>query len=343
MAAGFVPQRFLPRPWFDAITQVRVQRPEVIREEARGRRRRPTLTRDGRLTLLAADQPARMVLRVGAEALRLGNRWEYLGRITRVLTSPAVDGLMATPDILEDLLILQRLVRESGGPAFLDDKLLVGCMNRGGLAGTAFELDDTFTAYTARAIREQGLDGGKLMFRLDSDSPDAARTILACSQAVTELAREGLPAFLEPLPVYRTEKGWSVSMTPEALIPVVSVAQALGETSAFTWLKLPMVPNFDAVALSTTLPILVLGGEAHGDALRLLQDVARVMSSGASVRGVLMGRNILFCGDADPLGVARAVDGVVRGHDPATALPVMTETQPNLDFFTQLQLGREWS
>jgi len=340
VAAEFDPQRFLPRHWFDAITQVRVQRPEVIQAEAQSRRRRKTLTRDGRLTLLAADQPARMVLRVGDEPLRLGNRWEYLGRIARVLTSPAVDGLMATPDILEDLLILQRLVREAGGAPFLDEKLLIGCMNRGGLAGTVFELDDTFTAYTARAIREQGLDGGKLMFRLDPTSPDAARTVLACAQAVTELARAGLPAFLEPLPVQRTEKGWSVTMTPEALIPVVSVAQALGETSAFTWLKLPMVPDFAAVAASTTLPILVLGGEAHGDAPRLLQDVAGVMGSGASVRGVLMGRNILFCGEADPLAMARAVDGVVRGQDPATASQLLHAPQPNPDFFARPEWGR---
>lgn len=339
MSAGFVPQNYLPRHWFEAITRVRVERPEVIREEAQRRRRRTSLTRDGRLTLLAADQPGRMVLRVGNDPLRMGNRWEYLGRIARVMTHPALDGLMATPDILEDLLILQRLVREYGGPAFLDDKLLVGCMNRGGLAATAFELDDTFTAYSARALKEQGLDGGKLMFRLDPQSADSARTILACSQAVTELAREGLPAFLEPLPVHRTEQGWAVTMTAEALIPVVSVAQALGETSAYTWLKLPMVPGLSAVALSTTMPVLVLGGEAHGNSLRLLQDIAGAMGSGAVVRGVLMGRNILFCGDADPLGVARAVDAVVRGLAPETAMQLIAEAQPDLDFFTRLRPG----
>lgn len=339
METGFDPRAFLPRRWFDAITEMRVRQTEVIREEALRRRRRTGVTKDGRLTLLAADQPGRMITNVGNDRFRLANRWEYLGRIARVMALSDLDGLMATPDIIEEMLILQYLVRRAGGPAFLDEKLLVGCMNRGGLAGTAFELDDTFTAYSARALKEQGLDGGKLMFRLDPNSPDAARTVLACANAVTELAREGLTAFLEPLAVHRTEKGWAMTMTPEALLPVVSVASALGETSAHTWLKLPMVPEFHRVAESTTMPILVLGGDAHGDIGRLMADVGGVMASGAQVRGVLMGRNILFCGDRDPLAVAGAVSAVVRGEVAEVAAQRVEAARPgNLDFFTKLAL-----
>lgn len=336
MFTGFSPEQFLPRRWFDAITQVRVARPELIRSEATARRRRQSLTRDGRLTLLAADHPARMATRVGGDALRMGDRWEYLARIARVITSSCVDGLMATPDIMDDLFILQRLVREAGGPSFLDDKVLVGCMNRGGLAGTSFELEDTFTAYTPHALGEAGLDAGKLMFRLDPDSPEAARTLLACAEAITALSRKGLPAFLEALPVQRVEGGYRIITSAEALIPVVGVAQALGETSALTWLKLPMVPDFAAVARSTTLPVLVLGGEAHGDAVRVLADIGAVLASGANVRGVLMGRNILYPGERDPLAVAAAVDRVVRGEAPAAAAAAADSGADNLDFFTRL-------
>jgi hypothetical protein len=341
----FNPGQFLPREWFDAITQVRVERPAVIRAEAQARQRRTRVSLDGRLALLAADQPGRKITHVGPDPLRMGNRWEYLSRIVRVLLDSAMDGLMATPDIIEDVLILQRLVREAGGPPFLDGKLLIGSMNRGGLAGTSFELDDTFTAYSAAALREQGLDGGKLMFRLDPDSPDAARTVLSCARAVSELARSGLPAFLEPLAVHRTEKGWAMTMTPEALIPVIAVAQALGETSAYTWLKVPMVPDFARVALSTTLPILVLGGDSHGETARLLSDIAAVMGSGAQVRGALMGRNILFPGDRDPQLVARAVSRVVRGAPAAEAAAEADGTAggqaaAGLDFFTRLDLRR---
>lgn len=333
---AFSPQQFLPRPWFDAITQVRVERPALIRAEAMSRRRRNGVTRDGRLTLLAADQPGRMITGVGADPFALSNRWEYLGRIARVMIDPSMDGLMATPDIIEDLLILQRLVREAGGPAFLDDKLLVGCMNRGGLAGTAYELDDTFTAYSARALKEQGLDGGKLMFRFDPESKGAHQTLLACANAVTELAREALPAFLEPLAVHRNEKGgWAMTMTADALVPIVGVAAALGETSAYTWLKVPMVPEFERIAQASSLPILVLGGDAHGDGERLLRDVAAVMQAGDQVRGVLMGRNLLFCGERDPRGMAQAVSRVVRGAAPAEAASLPEPGE--LDFFTRLK------
>lgn len=332
MTTPFNVQEFLPRRWFEAITAARVERPELVAQVAGGRRQRTRLTRNGRLTILAADHPGRMITRSGNDPFIMGNRWEYLGRIARIITDPTVDGLMATPEIIDDVFILEGLVREAGGPSFLDEKVLIGCMNRGGLANTAFELDDTFTAYSARALKERRLDGGKLMFRLNNDSYDAAKTVLYCADAVSALSREGLFAFLEPLPVQRTEKGWSIVMTPEALIPIVGVAQALGESSAYTWLKLPMVPEFDRVALSTTLPILALGGEAHGNPARLLGDIANVMKAGATVRGVLMGRNILFPGDGDPLTVAKAVAEVVAGAEPAEA----PAAAPGMDFFTRL-------
>ncbi len=34
----------------------------------------------------------------------------------------------------------------------LDGKVVIGSMNRGGLAGTVFEVDDRFTAYDAAAV-----------------------------------------------------------------------------------------------------------------------------------------------------------------------------------------------
>ena len=36
-----------------------------------------------------------------------------------------------------------------GGRGFLDGRVLVGSMNRGGLAGTSFEMDDAFTGIGA--------------------------------------------------------------------------------------------------------------------------------------------------------------------------------------------------
>ncbi|HEY3249265.1 MAG TPA: hypothetical protein VGK88_13380, partial [bacterium] len=112
----FHPGEFFPRELFDRITETRVTRPEIVAEEAQARQRRSALTLDGRLAILAADHPARMVVGVGDDPVAMGNRWHLLARILRVITAEEFDGLMTTPDILEDLLIVNRLDRELGGP-----------------------------------------------------------------------------------------------------------------------------------------------------------------------------------------------------------------------------------
>lgn len=63
----------------------------------------------------------------------LSNRREYLSRLVRMLQSDRIDGIEATPDIIEDLFILNKLQRERGEKSFLDGKMLVGTVNRGGL------------------------------------------------------------------------------------------------------------------------------------------------------------------------------------------------------------------
>ncbi|MGH2405984.1 MAG: Cgl0159 family (beta/alpha)8-fold protein, partial [bacterium] len=163
----FRPGAFFPKPLFERITDVRVSLPRIVEEEAASRARRKSLTADGRLVILAADHPARGVAGVGDDPIAMGNRWGLLGRILRVVTTPEIDGVMATPDIIEELFIVQRLVKESGGQAFLDGKVLLGCMNRGGLAGAAFEMDDRMTAYDVRGALDSGLNGAKMLLRID--------------------------------------------------------------------------------------------------------------------------------------------------------------------------------
>jgi hypothetical protein len=52
--------------------------------------------------------------------------------------------------------------------------VIIGSMNRGGLAGSAFEMDDRFTAYDAESIAAMGYEGGKMLLRIDAD--DQARS-----------------------------------------------------------------------------------------------------------------------------------------------------------------------
>jgi DhnA family fructose-bisphosphate aldolase class Ia len=308
----FRPDVYFPRPFFDRITEIRVRQPEVVMEESAARRGPQSLTRDGRLVLLAADHPARMALRAGTDPMAMGNRWTLLGRVLRVLTAPECDGVMATPDVIEELLIINRVVAEAGGQRFLDGKVLIGCMNRGGLAGSAFELDDRMTAFTPDRIAALRLDGAKMMFRLEPRDPSSLSTIVACAEAVTACQSLGLPVFLEAMMVKSTPRGIEVVKTAEALIQAISVASALGASSVRTWLKVPYVDGFDRVVVATTLPILILGGESRGDPGPLLNEIEAAMQSGPTVRGALVGRGVTFPGPEDPRAVTAAAGTIVH-------------------------------
>ena len=310
-------QRYFPLPLMSRLSELRWERgQELVLAVAAARRRRSLLAgADGKLVILAAEHPARNVTRVGDQPLAMGDRLEYLGRTLRVVASPWVDGIMATPDIIEDLFLLEGLAKETGLPGFLDEKIIVGSMNRTGLAGLDYEMDDRVSAFTAARMAELGLDGAKLLFRLDSGpySRYSIQTMYYTTQAMNDCRRHGLPVFLEPLPVERTEHGYRTVMEAGALIRVVGVASAMGESSVNVWLKIPYVAGFTEVARATTLPILMLGGESRQNPLPTLLDFERGMASGANVRGALVGRNILYPGRDDPAAVALAVHRIV--HD----------------------------
>ena len=104
------------------------------------------------------------------------------------LARPGVNGVLGTPDILEDLLLL----------GALDGKVVFGSMNRGGLHGAAWSLDDRFTAYDAAAIEAAGFEGGKMLLRIDPETRGTAPTLEACAHAVFDLAARRLIAMVEP-------------------------------------------------------------------------------------------------------------------------------------------------
>jgi len=302
-------QEAVPSEFLSRLTDIRVNDPEYARRVAKTRVRRATLTSDGKLNILAADHPARRVTIVGADPLGMANRHDYLNRIVRVLIGADVDGVMATMDIIEDLLILHDLFGDEG---FLSEKLLIGSLNRGGLAGSSWEMDDPMTGATPRTCSEWNLDGAKILMRICDDEPDSLKTMIASAAAINETNALQIPMFLEPLPVTKTDKGYKVQKNAEVLARIVGVASALGDSSRYLWLKLPYCENYQAVARATTLPILLLGGESAGDPTSFLREVSEGMSAGTNVRGALVGRNVLYPGEDDPLAVAEAVGGIVH-------------------------------
>jgi hypothetical protein len=242
----------------------------------------------------------------------MADRHDYLARILRVLIGDSVDGIMATMDILEDLLAIDGFVREAGDPPLLDGKVLIASLNRGGLAGSLWELDDPITGPSPATCKAWRLDGAKLLLRIADDEPGSLKTMLASAQAITEANGLHLPVFLEPLPVTKTDKGYSVVKTSEALARITGVASALGDSSRYLWLKLPHCDGYEAVARATTLPILLLGGESAGSPAPFLTQLASALAAGPNVRGALAGRNVLYPGDEDPLAVAAAAGGIIH-------------------------------
>lgn len=324
----FVSRDFFPDCLLARITELRVADPEFAWRTAQARKLRPSIAPKGKLNLLAADHPARNVTRVGDEPLAMADRRDYLARVMRVLQSPQVDGVMATMDLLEDLLTIDGLLREMGAAPFLDERVLIASLNRGGLAGSAWEMDDPMTAATPAACRAWRLDGAKALLRVDENEPGSLKTILACAQAINETNALLLPMFLEPLPVRKSEKGYEVVKTAAALARLAGVASALGDSSRLLWLKLPYCENYAVVARATTLPILLLGGESAGDPSPFLQQLYSAMKAGANVRGALVGRNVLYPGNEDPLAMAEAAGGVVHaGWTADEALAAMAATR----------------
>ena len=309
---AFLEQEFLPVSVLAKITEIRLADPGLPVRTADARKRRSTLTPDGRLNILAADHPARRVTKVGDDSLRMADRHSYLARIVRVLQSDVVDGVMATMDVIEDLLIIHQLIVEAGGPALLDDRLLIGSLNRGGLAGCSWEMDDPITGTTPATCAAMSLDGAKLLLRICDEESGSLNTMLYCADAITEMNALGLPTFLEPLPVIKDDGNYRVVKNAEALAKIVGVASALGDSSRYLWLKLPYCKDYEVVARATTLPILLLGGESVGDATPLLREIAAGLSAGANVRGALVGRNVLFPGPEDPLVVAQAAGSIIH-------------------------------
>jgi DhnA family fructose-bisphosphate aldolase class Ia len=320
------------------ITDVRVNDPTTVKRSADRRKRRAKLTVDGKLAILAADHPARRVTKIGDDSLMMGDRLGYLARVLRVITSAEFDGVMGTTDIIEDLLILDQLYVEHGGQSFLDKKVLVGCMNRGGLSGAAFEMDDRFTSFTVDSINRLHLDGAKMMFRLDINDRGSLDTIQRCSEAITELNKYSIPVFLEALSVERTSEGYRTLRTADELIKTIGVATGLGDSSRGIWLKIPYCEGFDRVAKATSCPILILGGEASGDLTTSLREISKAMQAGENVRGALVGRNVLFPGKDDPSAIADAVSGIVhRGFTVEDALSEIEGVRGrNMDEFTSL-------
>ena len=118
----------------------------------------------------------------------MADRVDLLTRLVRAIVAPGVDGVLGTADVLEDLLLL----------GALDDKVVIGSMNRGGLQGAAFEIDDRFTAYDAPTLRGMRPRRRQDAARASTAGPRHRRTLEPCARRSPSWPRAGLMAMVEP-------------------------------------------------------------------------------------------------------------------------------------------------
>lgn len=279
---------------FERLRDVRAQDPASVAQAVKNRQRRPIQQGDGRLLIIAADHSARGALGVRQDQMAMADRYDLLTRLAIALSRPGVDGILGTPDIIEDLAIL----------GLLENKIIAGSMNRGGIKGAAFEMDDRYTGYDIDSICEGNLDFAKTLVRINLADPSSVKTIAATADAVTAAAKANVPIMLEPF-ISEWKDGKIVNdLRPDSVITSIAIAAGLGASSAYTWMKLPVVAQMERVMMSTTLPTLLLGGDPTSSPDETYANWQSALLL-PGVRGLVVGRALLYPPDGD---VAAAVD-----------------------------------
>jgi hypothetical protein len=289
---------------YQALQMARINEPKSLQLALANRSRRTVAGKDGKLLLLAADHTARGIIAAGGNSTAIADRYLLLDKLIRGLSIAGVDGVMASADILEELAWL----------GALEERVAIGTMNRGGILGATWELDDRLTAYDAEHIKSMGLDGGKTLLRIEETDPGVARTLEMVAQVTTQLADLELISMIEPLPYIKNSDGKAVlDPSEERLMKVISIASGLGSSSAFTWLKIPTPKNPEKVAAATSCPILLLGGDPGSNWQDVFDGWDRALNV-ANIRGLVPGRALLYGDELDvEAAVTRAAKLVRRG------------------------------
>jgi DhnA family fructose-bisphosphate aldolase class Ia len=243
--------------------------------------------------ILAADHRARGVMTI--ERYR-----DYRAALAAAL--PSCDGILATAQPLGDLAAAGDV-----GPhhrAYLS-------LNRTGLAGSAFELDDRLVATVDRAAGD-GWTGVKHMTRIDLGDPLTAPALELLGQVLEASRRAGLEALVEPV-VWRDG---AMARDTGSVVFAAVVAHDMGAPV----LKVPVPatpPGSERqravarIVASVGVPVLFLGGPRTGAGrAAVLDEVRDVMEGGGA--GMAMGRTIYQ--DPDPAEMAGLVHAQVHGR-----------------------------
>ena len=244
--------------------------------------------------VLAADHRARGVVTIEDYGAYVSAAQAALGHC---------DAILASAQPLADLAVSGAV---GARPTYLS-------LNRTGLAGSSFELDDRLVASVERA-RADGWSGVKVMIRIDPSDARTAAGLEMLGQVLELARRSGLDVLVESVP-------WldgAMAQSTDAVVLAAVIAHDMGAPL----LKVP-VPDETPGAMrakavarvvrSVGAPVLFLGGPRPGpeDGWRSsLLSVARDVMDGAGA-GLALGRALLEA--SEPAVMASEVAAIV--HD----------------------------
>jgi len=291
--------QFITDASWSRLLRDRAERPRAFVDALGGRRRRPLMGRDRKLLIVAADHTARAIVAAGDVPFALANRRELLDRLLRILSNPRVDGLLASADLVEELAWF----------GALDEKLVFGTMNRGGYLGAKWGLDDRMTAYDADHVARLGLDGGKVLLRIEHSDRGVVTTIEQVVEQMRLLEERGHVCIVEPLPYVIGADGLpELDRGTQNIDKIISIAAGLASTSMLSWLKLPAWTSLATLERSSTLPVLMLGGDPGNRLEETFREWGERLRL-ANVIGLVAGRPLLF---PHELGVDEVTERAAR-------------------------------
>ncbi|GAB3670587.1 hypothetical protein GCM10027591_16680 [Zhihengliuella somnathii] len=150
-----------------------------------------------------------------------------------------------------------------------------------------------------------------MLTRIAYDDVATASLLEDTAHAIDALTAHGLIAMVEPFLSQRVEGRARNDLTPDAVIKSVAIAAGLGASSAYKWMKLPVVEEMERVMASTTMPTVLLGGDPSEKPDEVFASWDHALSL-PGVQGLTVGRTLLYPADGDVEGAVAAAAGLLR-------------------------------
>jgi len=259
---------------------------------------------DGRSLIIAADHRQRGVQHGLEDFACLASNLVSVLRFA--------DALVATKEPMRHIM--------ASWPEGLPKRGLLLSLNRTGLSESAFEWDDRLVVRPQTAVR-WGLDGAKLLIRIDPTRAETSRQLEMCGEICDICERWDLPLILEPLYCTQVRGRLKVDYRPDKIRYAAIVAADFSVPA----LKIPYPDgpsrssrrrSFRDIVHSVNARVLVLGGRKVRTKAFLERSQDAILDGGS---GLVIGRNVLL--DRNPSLVTCALQRIIhQGEDADTAL-----------------------